>query len=203
MPQSIKYIFRMTHIQNIPHILDVGFVHGDSPKSSSNYIPIGDSSMIRARAEKDAAGRPLGQYIPFYFGPRSPMLYVIQNGFNGVTKRSPGEIVYCVIRINTVINSKLRFIFTDGHAADHITTTYQGEALKDIDSILSYDDVYAQFWNEDADAKRKKEAELLFLDEVPASLISGYVVYDEEAKQQLISYGIPEDKIIIRTTFYF
>lgn len=193
----------MTHIQNIPHILDVGFVHANSSDASPNYIPIGDSTMIRARADRDAAGKTLDQYIPFYFGPRSPMLYVIQNGFNGVTKRFPNEIVYCVLRIDAVISSKLRFIFTDGHAADHITKTYPREDLRDIDSIISYSDVYAQFWNEDADAKRKKEAELLFLDEVPQSLISGYVVYDEVAKHQLISYGIPEEKITIRTTFYF
>lgn len=193
----------MTHIQNIPHILDVGFVHADSPNASPDYIPIGDSSMIRARAGRDAAGKTLDKYIPFYFGPRSPMLYVIQKGFNGVTKRLPRDIVYCVLRIDTVINSKLRFVFTDGHAADHITKTYKREDLTNIDSIISYNDVYAQFWNEDPDAKRKKEAELLFFDEVPASLISGFIVYDEKAKQQLMSYGIPEDKIIIRTTFYF
>lgn len=193
----------MTHILNIPHILDVGFVHADSPKASRNYISIGDSSMIRARADRDAAGKTLDQYIPFYFGPRSPMLYVIQNGFNGVIKRSPRDIVYCVLRVDAVVDSNLRFIFTDGHAADHITKTYQREEIKNIDNIISSDDVYAQFWNEDADAKRKKEAELLFLDDVPASLISGYVVYNEKAMQQLISYGIPEDKIIIRTNFYF
>lgn len=193
----------MTHILNIPHILDVGFVHADSPNASPDYIPIGDSSMIRARAERDVAGKTLDQYIPFYFGPRSPMLFVIQNGFNGVTKRFPRDIVYCVLRIDSVINSKLRFVFTDGHAADHITKTYKRDDLTNIDSIISYNDVYAQFWNEDPDAKRKKEAELLFLDEVPSSLISGYVVYDEKAKQQLTSYGIPEDRIIVRTNFYF
>ncbi len=193
----------MTHILNIPQILDVGFVHAYSPKASLDYIPIGDSSMISARSDRDIAGRTLDQYIPFYFGPRSPMLYVIQNGFNGVTKRLPGEIVYCVLRIDTIIEKQLRFVFTDGHAADHITKHYPSEKLKDIDDILSYNDVYAQFWNEDADAKRKKEAEILFLDEVPACLISGYVTYDEAAKQQLISYGIPESKIIIRPNFYF
>lgn len=193
----------MTHILNIPHILDAGFVHADSSNASPCYIPIGDSSMIRARAGRDVAGKTLDQYIPFYFGPRSPMLYVIQKGFNGVTKRLPCDIVYCVLRIDTVINSRLRFVFTDGHAADHITKTYEREDLTNINNIISFNDVYAQFWNEDPDAKRKKEAELLFFDEVPASLISGFIVYNEKAKQQLISYGISEDKIIIRTNFYF
>lgn len=203
MPQGIKYIYRMTHISNIPHILDVGFVHVDSPKASPHYISIGDSSMIRARADRDAAGMTLDKYIPFYFGPRSPMLFVIQKGFNGVAKRLPNDIVYCVLRLDAVVESNLRFIFTDGHAADHITKIFQRDEIGKIDNIISYDDVYAQFWNEDADAKRKKEAELLFLDEVPASLISGYVVYDEEAKQHLISYGIPDEKIVIKTNFYF
>ena len=43
------YIFRMTHIENIPHILQYGITHRDSPNKNFNYQVIGDSSLIHTR----------------------------------------------------------------------------------------------------------------------------------------------------------
>lgn len=80
------YIYRMTHIDNIPHIIENGITHKDSDKSNINYKSIGDSSIINTRDDfLMPNGSLLGEYIPFYLGPRSPMLYVIQNGYSGVT----------------------------------------------------------------------------------------------------------------------
>jgi hypothetical protein len=53
------------------------------------------------------------------------------------------------------------------------------------------------------DIKRKKEAEFLVLGDLPCSYIKGYAVYDEAAKQQLISLGIPTTSIGIRKNFYY
>ena len=99
----------MTHIENIPHILAQGFVHKDSLLASSSYVAIGDQSLINARNQKKVAGRTISEYIPFYFGPRSPMLYRIQTGYN-VTQRHPQEIVYCVLKLETIIASPLQYI---------------------------------------------------------------------------------------------
>lgn len=78
------YLYRMTHIGNIPHILSHGIVHSTSPKANPDYIAIGDKSLIDCRKSKtvEVAGEKivLGDYIPFYFGVRMPMLYVIQHG---------------------------------------------------------------------------------------------------------------------------
>jgi len=81
---SKTYLYRMTHIQNVPHILTNGITHRNSPNANSKFTSIGDPSLITTR---DCFvldnGRLLGDYVPFYFGTRSPMLYVIQKGFNG------------------------------------------------------------------------------------------------------------------------
>ena len=76
------YLFRMTHIQNIPHILQYGITHLTSPNANVNYVPIGDGSLINTRSSFILNnGKQLGDYIPFYFGVLTPMLYVIQKGF--------------------------------------------------------------------------------------------------------------------------
>lgn len=206
MEHEIKYAFRMVHIENIPHVLEYGFVHKDSCNADPNYIPIGDTSVIRVREERAVVGeKTIGQYIPFYFGPRSPMLYVVQHGYNGVRQYDAENLVYCVLRIDDIIEKGINCIFTDGHAVNFITTTYDGSRLNELNSIISYDDVYASCWNDenDRDLKRRKEAELLIEDELPADFIRGFVVYNEVAYNKLISYGVAKEKIVIRKEYYF
>jgi hypothetical protein len=41
-----KHLYRMIHIENIPHILENGITHRNSTHANSNFIPMGDSSTI-------------------------------------------------------------------------------------------------------------------------------------------------------------
>ena len=67
-----------------------GLVHNDSPFASDSFVPIDDMSVMDARSTKQLPdGSFLSEYIPFYFGPRSPMLYNIQNGNGILTKKEP------------------------------------------------------------------------------------------------------------------
>ena len=201
------HIFRMTHIQNIPHILQHGITHRVSTNANASYVPIGDSSLISSRStfSEPINNRFLGDYIPFYFGVRMPMLYMIQNGYYGVTQLLPQDIVYCVSDVSTIANSNLDFIFTDGHAVDNFTSFYNPSDISNIDTIIETASVYAKYWSNanDTDLKRKKQAELLVLGDIPVSLILGYIVYNQIAKDQLIQLGIAEEIITIMPNYYF
>lgn len=88
------YIFRMTHIDNVPHILTNGITHISSKNRNTDYKGIGDNSLINTRSKFLLPnGKFLGDYIPFYFWGHMPMLYVIQNGFNGVKSTNAADIV--------------------------------------------------------------------------------------------------------------
>ena len=52
MELSKIYIYRMTHIKNIKHILEYGITHKKSRNFNPDYISIGDKSMIDTRATK-------------------------------------------------------------------------------------------------------------------------------------------------------
>ncbi|WP_424043736.1 DarT ssDNA thymidine ADP-ribosyltransferase family protein [Prevotella denticola] len=56
---------------------------------------------------------------------------------------------------------------------------------------------------EDKDFKRRKEAELLVLDELGTQYIKGLVVYNRKAMEMLIQMGVSEDLIAIRQSFYY
>lgn len=208
MPNLDKtYLFRMTHIENIPHILQFGITHSTSINTNPNFKPIGDSSLISTRNNYTLNnGRLLGEYIPFYFGARTPMLYVIQKGFNMVSPTSAENIVYCISSIQKIIDNNLDFVFTDGHAVNGFSTQYTVTNINDIETIIDWKAVRSQYWSDDSndlDKKRRKEAEFLVLGDIPINSILGYIVYNEKAKNQLIGYGVNDTNIHIKSNFYF
>lgn len=201
----LKYAFRITHIDNIPHILKNGLVKADSPLHDENYVPIGDPQIIGLRGDIEVKGYRIGDYIPFYLGPRSPMLYVIQHGYNGVQRVEPEKIVYCVIRLDDLINNNIDCIFTDGHAVSFLTSFYSRNKLNSINEIVKFDDVYSSQWNseEDLDLKRRKEAELLIKNDLPVNFLRGFVVYNNKAKDFLIEKGVADNMIAVMPSYYF
>ena len=86
MELSKIMIYRMTHIKNIPHILQYGITHKNSSNVDPDYITIGDKSLIDTRSTKhviidngdflnfDGQTIILGEYIPFYFGQNANAL---------------------------------------------------------------------------------------------------------------------------------
>lgn len=203
---SKKYLYRMIHIENIPHVLEYGITHRNSTSANLNFVPIGDNSLINRRNTYILNnGSILGDYIPFYFGTRSPMLYVIQHGFNGVSKTNPENIIYCVTSITKIIDSEIEFIFTDGHAIDSFSTEYSKDQINNIDNLIDYNAINAFDWKDenDLDKKRRKEAEFLLSQDLPPSYILGYICYNENSKSKLLEYGIDVNKIVVKPNCYF
>ena len=205
MANTIIYAFRLTHIENIPYVLRCGLVRANSPLRDENYVSIGDRQVIQLREERLVQGYRLSDYIPFYFGPRSPMLYVIQHGYNGVQRMEPEQIVYCVVRIEDLVHDGIDGIFTDGHALSGLSSFFDIQKLSQVNDYVSWDDVYSTQWNveSDIDLKRRKEAELLINGDLPAQYIRGFVVYSVRAKARLEEMGVKAAMIAVRPKYYF
>jgi len=200
----------MTHIENIPHILEHGITHHRSLNSNKSYVPIGYTNLISKREGFILSnGKALGNYIPFYFGARMPMLYVIMLGSNSrqydMQSVSSEEIVYCITSIEQIQAHNLDFVFTNGHAVSALTDFFDKEDINNIYNLLDWSAINATYWNDenDLDLKRRKEAEFLIEGDIPPSCISGFGVYNDYAKGRLMKYGVPENKIAIRPTYYF
>lgn len=212
-------IYRITHIENIPHILQHGITHKKSKHKNPDYKNIGDLSLIDTRSNKivdvDNGNFPyqeesksiiLGDYIPFYFGIRMPMLYVAQNGGNFVEQStSPSDIIYLACSVVKIISLNIGFFFTDGHATDMLTSFYDNTKVNELNNIIDWKAVTSFYWggNENLDIKRKKQAEFLVDGDLPPEQIIGFGCYDEKAKKNLISLGITEDKIKVIPQAYY
>jgi ssDNA thymidine ADP-ribosyltransferase, DarT len=199
-------IYRMMHIDNVPHVLQHGIAHASSPNANTSYVPIGDSSLISSRSQfKMPNGKTLGLYIPFYFGARMPMLYVIQKGFNTVPSVPPEKIVYCVSTVQKMIDHDLPFVFTNGHAVDGFTEFFDKKDVQNIDSLIDKPAIGAKYWKQDNDndLKRRKEAEFLVESDIPPEAIVFWIVYNEAAKNELINKGVPANQIYVKPDYYF
>jgi len=207
MPNFNKiYLYRMTHIENIQHILEYGITHLNSPNTNVSYTPIGDNSIISKRADKVISnGKKLSNYIPFYFGSRMPMLYVIQKGFNGVSPVNAQKIIYLVTSVEQILTQNLEFVFTDGHAVDSLSSFYDITDIGKIEDIIDKKAIQSQYWKDDndLDLKRRKEAEFLVANDIAKEAILGFIVHDEIARKELISLGIDEKVVVVRPNYYF
>lgn len=183
------WLYRIVHIDNLEYLLTHGMFYKDHVSADKNYINIGDSSLMQQRSEYAVGINPpnglLGEYVPFYFGPLSPMLFNIKTGYRGITQRSQQDIVYICCDVMSVISNCESWCFTDGHAKNAITTFYNNtEDLKNVDIALAYE----RYWSnndQDFDRMRKKQAEFLVKYQVPVECVSNIVVYNEPSKKRV------------------
>lgn len=130
-------------------------------------------------------GGKVSEYIPFYFGPSSPMLFRIATGFDGVKKCHQGEVVYIISSLDKIREHNLPYFFTDGHLKSLTSTAYNDDRYLDR---LDWDVVFARFWkSDDTDLRRqeKKQAELLVKGHVPVNAFELFGVYNEKARQTI------------------
>lgn len=209
-------IYRITHIENIPHILQYGITHKNSKHSNPNFKAIGDSSLIDTRNEKIVkitnGGKiiiktiTLGDYIPLYFGVKMPMLYVIQHGGNFVPQATKAkDIAYIACSVMKVYDLGYEFYFSDGHATDMLTTFYNKQAINNINRIIDWNAIKTSYWGgeDNLDVKRKKQAEFLVKEDVSPDSIIGFGCYNDEAQKKLISFGISKELIKIIPKAYY
>src|SRR5436853_5492206 len=98
-----RLLYHITDIANLPAILAEGGLLSDAAMSERDPTVIGHNHIKERRLTKirvpSAENRFVGEFVPFYFCPRSPMLYTINLGNTG---REPGcqkTIVHLVSRV--------------------------------------------------------------------------------------------------------
>lgn len=203
----MNYLYRMTHISNIPHILRYGITHRTSVNANPAYLAIGASSIIQKRNEKSVetvAEETFvpGDFIPFYFYVRMPMLYNIQHGY-GVEQVSPENIVYLIVALKPITDDdKREYYFSDGHAISGMTHFYGKESIDRIDEILDKRSILNNDWGDDYEVRERKQAEFLIRGDIPFDYVTGICCYNDDAREKLLEMGV-RCRIIIKPDAYY
>lgn len=190
MPRpSPLYLYRIIHIDNLRFIISEKKITAPShAERDPDYISIGDTSLISSRSIKKIELEPNGlftDYIAFYFGARSPMLYNIHHGFRGVQKRPQEEIIYLIATFERISELGLPYVFFDGHGYHNFSQIFNNE---DGFSEIDWDAVSTNKWfdtDEDPDRKRRKQAELLVHREMPIEALYAIGVFGQQVKDEV------------------
>jgi len=207
-------IYHITHVDNLRDIAMRGGLHSDAwiAQQGGTCCSIGMSGIKRRRIDELAvtchADTKVGEYVPFYFCPRSVMLYVIHCAnhpdlsYRGVQE----PIVHLQADLHEVVRwcerEGVLWAFSLSNAGARYT-----EFRPDLNALTELD------WNaieardfRDPDIKERKQAEFLVHDFFPFKLVERIGVRTEStrlrAKQALngANYVPPVE---IRAEWYF
>lgn len=173
----------MVHSDNLEYLLRHGMHASSHPDKDPDYIFIGDSTLTQQRNEFEipltGCGN-IGEYVAFYFGTLSPMLFNIKTGYRGITKRPQSDIVYVCCKLESIAREACEFVFCDGHAKNRLTQFFSD--TRDLDKV-DWSLRWERYWRnseDDYDRQRRKQAEFLVRNHVPANCVDHIVVYDQE-----------------------
>lgn len=175
-------IFRITHVHNVPWILEHGLHCKNSPKQDPHFVSIGNPDLILKRTSSDVPIAPYGtlaDYVPFYFTPWSGMMYNIYTGYQGITKRDNREIAILVSSLHKLGECDVDFVFTNGHAYMKESDYFDDlNGLETIDwGILQSKDFQKD--PEDPGKLGRYHAEALIHRRMPVRALLGIACYDE------------------------
>lgn len=212
---SNKYIkeivLHMTSIDNVEAILASGALMAKSVLDANKgfYKNIAHQNIQDRRqltpVLKGARGS-LHDYVPFYFAPRSPMLYAIKNSRVEGVSNNQSDIVYWVSRIEKFVNLDDPFVFTDGHGTMSFTEFF--DEIQFLDKI-DWELMSSQYWHDtedEPDRKRRRQAEFLIYKTCPLSLILGLVVMNDAVKmkvEKMIESTQLDLQVVVKPKWYF
>jgi hypothetical protein len=206
-----SFCYRICHIQNLPHILRTGLCTKHHPNANAHYVSIGNPQIITTRDTtpvKIAGYGNLGEYVPFYFTPRSIMLYNIITGYWApvVPKVAREDILVIECAINRLAELS-DFFFTDGQANDALTNHYND--LSDSNKI-DWNNIQGSNFSKsdgDFDRPRRYQAEFLVHNYVPLDRIESFHIYNKKAatfvQNELKNSGIGSLPVHVTAEYFF
>jgi hypothetical protein len=202
------YIFRITHIDNVPWILRYGIHCRNSPTRDPKFREIGNPALIQKRSSRKVPVGPegtLSDYVPFYFTPHSPMLYKIKTGY-GVPAVPMSEIVIFKSSLPKLVETGTPFVYTDRHA--YLQAAVYLTDLQDLDRI-DWGLIASRNFQRDPNQPEKVEryqAEALVYRHVPVSALLGMACYGLQPQTRLLGMQVDAGvslKTVVKQDWYF
>lgn len=157
-------IYHITHINNLENIVNSGFLLPDKQVQGTGIqnTNIGHRHIKERRARRKvqvSSGGVLADYVPFYFAPHSPMLYVINSG--GIESYSDGQtpILHLVAESEIVVTAGKVYCFTDRHAELAWAKYY--EDIQQLEHAVDWNIMRARYWSNTEEDRQRRQAEFL------------------------------------------
>jgi hypothetical protein len=213
-------LFHITAIANLPAIFAAGALLAKNAGAAAgiNYQNIAHHGAQGARAGRWVPNPPGGQihdFVPFYFAPRSPMLFAINGGRVAGCTLKQDDIVHFMTTVEAVTAGGAPFVFYDRNATLAYSTA--STDLAQLDALVAWDLLleepalggYCKFWHNNQhhpDRMERRQAEFLVHDHVPLDQIHGIGVYKEDkavaVRAMLDEHGL-NLRVAVKQDWYF
>lgn len=203
-------MLHFTHISHLPKICEQGLL-ADSRAQQAGVI---DHEIGNLRIKKNRRFRsvPVGRrgsvadYVPFYFAPRSPMMYAIHKGNVETYNGDHCDLIYLRTTVEQLIVHGLQPVFTDRNAALEIAKF--SDDITELDTMIDWPLMRARRWNNTEDDQGRRErrmAECLVHGQVPLSAFTEVVVQSKDhlTRIELASNLGSRPSISVRPDWYF
>jgi ssDNA thymidine ADP-ribosyltransferase, DarT len=185
-PENPK-IYHIVHVDRLPSIVADGHLFSDGKmiQRAGAGTTIGMDRIKQRRLNdlelESHAGLMVGQCVPFYYCPRSVMLYLLHmSNHPDLTYRGgQGPIVHLEFDLHTVLewaeSEDLRWALTLSNAGAY---GFEDRCNEQGFTEIDWKAVQSDDWR-DPDVKHRKQAEFLVEDEVPWSLVERIGVHSQ------------------------
>lgn len=213
VPQSPK-IFHITRVENLSEIVNSGCLWSDAKRIEMNLgcHLVGMSVIKQRRLDelkvKCHPSTQVGHYVPFYFCPRSVMLFILHKGNHPDVTYKDGQrlIVHLQADLNQTVawaqQSQRLWAFSTTNAGAAYTDFYSD--LNDLDSI-NWTAVNSTDFK-DRSMQEGKQAEFLVFEHFPWELVEKIGVIDlemaEEVRQR-IHGALHQPQVYIERQWYY
>ncbi len=182
----------MTRIERLPSVIEHGLLPDNVCRQRQiTGVEIGYDHIKQRRALRVVpcgVGGTLADYVPFYFAPRSPMLYAITRGLVSAEAACTEQIVYLMSSTQTLRGAGLTLITSNRHAELGYAEMTDRDGDLDDSNFIDWPLMTARYWNntpDDPDRKERRQAECLVHPHVPWQVIEGIATKTERARAQV------------------
>lgn len=202
-------VYHITHFENLFSIIKAGGLSSDIQMQRSANSPeiIGYDHIKKRRMTETKVpccdDRFVGEFVPFYFCPRSPMLYTINKGNTGREIGCQKSILHLVSNIENGIALKKLWAVSDGNAGSAYPT-FKNDLI-DLNNFLDWSIIESNDWAGN-ERRNKKAAEFLVADFFPWSSITYIGCYDQamvDKVLQLICAVDHKPKVSVNLNWYY
>ena len=207
-------IYHITHVDNLPEILRAGVLWSDAQRIELGFeCSVVGMSSIKARRLQTLTVKchpetRVGQYVPFYFCPRSIMLYILHMGNNPeLTYRGgQGPIVHLRADLRATVAwadaQRRPWAFSNANAGSYYADFY--DDLGDLGKI-NWAAVQASDFR-DPLVKEGKQAEFLVHESFPWQLVEAIGVRDPSIEAQVrdvLQGAVHQPAVRVQRMWYF
>lgn len=195
-------LYHFTHVENILSIADSHALHCDDTVRELGQLAVEVAKLSLKEARRTlpvpcGRGETLGRYVPFYFAPRSPMMYLIGNGWVKGYVGGQGPLVYFVTSVERIVEAGLDWVFTDRHPVASIARF--STEISEMDDRVDWPLMRTKVWKDtpaDSDRMSRRQAEFDVHGSVPLDAIE-YLVVRSPAVGRAVQEALRSHRIVL------